>query len=63
MGGREEGVVGGPGGSPHCRNVSNTQRIEKWLGNDLFSTWKRHVVSSREIKSLILGQFRVPSLN
>ena len=62
-GGGGEGVQRGAPPSPTCRNVSNTQHIEKLLENDLFSTWKYHAVCSKQIKIFILGQFRLPSAN
>ena len=45
------------------RNVSNNQHIKELLENDLFSTWKCHVASSKQMKIFILGHRRVPSLN
>ena len=54
---------GGRGGTPPppslCCNTPNTQHIEQLIENELFSTWKCHVVSSKHINIFILGQFRV----
>ena len=68
-GGGGEGVQGrgggGPGGRgpPPRRNVSSPQGTENLLGNEPLSTWKCHLVGSKQSQFIIAGQFRVPSSN
>ena len=57
---------GGPGGRcppPPRRNVPSPQGTENFLGNEPLSTWKCHLVGSKENQFIIAGQFRVPSSN
>ena len=57
-----EGVQGG-GGPPPRRNVPSPQGTENLLGNEPLSTWKCHLVGSKQSQFIIAGQFRVPSSN
>ena len=56
---------GGPGGSPPPprRNVPSPQGTENLPGNEPLSTWKCHLVCSKQSQFIIAGQFRVPSSN
>ena len=60
-----EGGGGGPGGRgpPPRRNVPSPQGTENLLGNEPLSTWKCHLVGSKQSQFIIAGQFRVPSSN
>ena len=48
---------------PPCRNVPSPQGTENLLGNEPLSTWKCHLVGSKQSQFIIAGQFRVPSSN
>ena len=48
-------------GDPPCRNVPNALQIDKLLYNDLFGTWKCHVVVKKQRGIIIVGQLSVPS--
>ena len=55
---------GGPGGSPPPpseRTQSTGNR--KFIGQRTLSTWKCHLVGSKQSQFIIAGQFRVPSSN
>ena len=56
-----EGVQGE--GVPPRRNVPSPQGTENLLGNEPLSTWKCHLVGSKQSQFIIAGQFRVPSSN
>ena len=53
----------GEGSPPPCRNVPSPQGTENLLGNEPLSTWKCHLVGSKQSQFIIAGQFRVPSSN
>ena len=57
------GSRGEPPPPPPCRNVPSPQGTENLLGNEPLSTWKCHLVGSKQSQFIIAGQFRVPSSN
>ena len=61
------GGGGGPGEGggvpPPRRNVRSPQGTENLLGNGPLSTWKCHLVGSKQSQFIIAGQFKVPSSN